>query len=792
MRASDRPEMTRNPVSRLRRFAKATTALVGTMAVSACLGTGDGAYTGGGGGGGGGIGGGSGFRSGGGGQTIATYETDPEYQGMGGLTQVGASTYFNGGSNPNGYTGSGVTVAVMDSGIDIDHSEFAGGLHPASQSLVGGSVDDIGGHGTAVAGVVGAARDGNVMHGIAFNSTILALRTDLPGTCPAACLYGQTELAAATNIATVEGADVINYSLGGYGGISALWRTAMINAANNGAVIVASAGNDFDTDPILAANPINPAALVATEPALMGPMIAAGAYDTFAGDIANFSNRAGVAQDYYLLAPGVGLLTTDIGGGYTVVSGTSFSAPLIAGAAALLKERFPALTPTQIVDILLVSATDLGAPGTDPIYGRGLMNLAAAALPLGTLSIPTTASVDGGGADPDQTMLQLGAAFGDALSRSSVLASTMFLDGYGRDYYVDLTGSIATQSTGPDVLGFLTAGNSGERFETALTPGTRIQVRADEAGDEPARWEGAALVEDGSEASFNLRHQISEDTDITVAQGQGAGSRFGLHGAGAPVGGGLLGASDMAFIGMADTGGNATVSTRLGDGLQLRVGVGMNEAALGQELENGPDDASVYVAEMSHLAESGLRLGIQFGRLIEEDGLLQAGGDGGFSLGGTATTDFVTAFGVVPLTDSVDLFGSYTSGQSDAGSLSTDLIGGFSGVRSEAMSLGLAARDLFAGDDRLSIAVMQPLRVTDGSATVTTPQSRTLEGAVAFQEETVGLEPSGRETDAEVTYGFSLSPDEQLDFSFVTRFEPDHVRDADPEFSAGLRYRLSF
>ena len=780
--------MTSNPVSKLRRLARATTALASTLAMSACLGTGNGGLSG---GGGGAIGGGPGIRSGGGGETIATYEADPEYQGMGGLSRVGASTYYNGGSNPNGYTGSGVTVAVIDSGIDLDHPEFAGGLHPGSRSLVGGSVDDIGRHGTFVAGIVGAARDGNVMHGIAFNSTILALRTDLPGTCPASCLYGQTELAAATSVAVVEGADIINYSLGGFGPTATNFRNALVSAANSGALIVAAAGNEFDDDPVLAVNPVNPAALVATEAALQGPMIAAGAYDTGTNDIASFSNRAGVAQDYYLMAPGVGLVTTDVGGGYATVSGTSFAAPMIAGAAALLKERFPALTATQIVDILLVSATDLGAAGTDAIYGRGLMNLAAAAAPLGTLSIPSTASVDGGGADPDSTALTLGAAFGDAFNGSGALANAMFLDGYGRDYNIDLRASISTRSTGPDLLGFLTGGD-GERFDTSLTPATRIQIRSDQVDGEPSRWLGAPLDEERSDASFRLHHQITEGTDITLSQGEGAGGRFGLLGAGAPVGGNLLASSDMAFIGMADNGGNATVSTDLGGGTRMRLGIGINEATLGQEPDSGAEDASVYIAEMSHLTDDGMRFGVQLGRLVEEDGLLQAGGEGGFSLGGSATTDFVSAFGVVPLTESIDLFGSYTTGHSDAGSLSTDLVGGFSGVRSESMSLGMAGRDLFAGGDRLSIAVMQPLRVTGGTATVTAPQSRTLEGAVNFEQETVGLEPTGRETDAEISYGFSLGPQEQLDFSFVTRFEPDHVQDASPEFSAGVRYRLTF
>ncbi len=788
--------MARNTESRLRNLALATTALAGTLTLSACLGSGST------------IAGnnflniGDGFREGGGGLPISFYDSDLEYLAMGGLTVIGASTYYNGGSNTNGYTGSGVVVAVIDSGVDINHPEFDGGLHPHSQSLTNSSVDDQGGHGTWVAGVLGANRDNAGMHGVAFNSTILALGTDLPGTCasPFGCLYGQMALTAATDIAVSEGAAIINYSLGSFGAMAPDFQTALINAANNGALIVAAAGNEFNNpDPLIAAlaiNPINPAGLVATVPQLQGPMIAAGAYDPSAGlidpFIADFSNRAGTAANYYLMAPGVDLLTPNIGGGYTTVSGTSFAAPIIAGAAALLKERFPFMTATQIVDILLVSATDLGAAGTDAIYGRGLLNMANASLPLGTMSIPSTASADGGGADPIDTVLMLGPAFGDVLSGSSVLARAIFLDGYGRDFAIDLTASVSTPSAGPDLLGYLSGGSDIDRFETAFSPSTRVHIQRSGADEQPSSWLGAPLDEEPADASFSIRHRLAEDTDLTIAQGQGAAGQFGLYGAGAPVGGGMLGATDMTFIGMADSGGNATLSTELGGALRFRIGLGVNEAALGREIEGSADDASVYVAEMMHTGESGMRLGMQFGRLHEDGSLLEAGGDGGFSMNGSATTDFVSAFGVVPLTDHIDLFGSYTNGHSDAGSLATDIIGDFDDVRSESMSLGIAGRDIWSTQDRLAFTLARPLRVTSGTATATVPVSRTLDGAVIFEQETVGLTPSGQETDAELSYGFTLGPQESVDFSFVTRFEPDHVQDAAPEFSAGLRYRLTF
>ena len=299
--------MARNPESKLRRFALTTTALAGSLTLSACLGSGNPdisnlIFNP-----------GNGFRSGGGGQSIAFYDADPEYQAMSGLGVIGASTYYNGGTNPNGYTGSGVIVAVIDTGIDFDHPELNDALHPNSQSVVGGTVNDTAGHGTAVAGVVGANRNGVGMHGVAFNSTILALRAE---SCIGPfCGFFADDLTTATNIAVSLGADIINYSLGGPSPSAPQVQTAMINAVNNDTVLVAAAGNEFLNDPIAAVDPHYPA-LHAIDPQMNGQMIVAGAYDENTSDIADFSNRAGIAADFYMMAPGVDIFTTGVGGGW--------------------------------------------------------------------------------------------------------------------------------------------------------------------------------------------------------------------------------------------------------------------------------------------------------------------------------------------------------------------------------------------------------------------------------------------------------------------------------------------
>ena len=280
------------------------------MALAAC----------GGGGGGGGASGGSGQGSGGG--ATGPFNTT-EFQANWGLANVGALHAFD-----NGGTGNGVTVAVIDTGIDVNHPEFSGALSGLSRNIISGNAADLqdpDGHGTAVAGVIAARRNDSLTHGVAFQSTILALRADTPGTCATNCSFTTTNVAAAIDFAVANGATVINLSLGGVS--SATINTALANAAANGVIFVAAAGNAGGADPIFPAQ-------FAADPGAAGLGIAAGATDS-TNTIAAFSNRAGNTASAFLVAPGVAVVSTKLGGGSGAVSGTSFSSPHVAGALAV-------------------------------------------------------------------------------------------------------------------------------------------------------------------------------------------------------------------------------------------------------------------------------------------------------------------------------------------------------------------------------------------------------------------------------------------------------------------------
>ena len=156
--------------------------------------------------------------------------------------------------------------------------------------------------------------------------------------------------------------------------------------------------------------------------------------------IASFSNGCGYAKDFCIAAPGVAIYSTyDVDDNttsppvsYKNLQGTSMAAPHVTGGLALLKEQFPNLTPEQLTTLVLSTATDLGATGTDTVYGVGLLNLAEASQPQGGVSIAGTNGHALAGVTMQNTALHPSFVFGQALQAGDLTIGVM--DGYARAY----------------------------------------------------------------------------------------------------------------------------------------------------------------------------------------------------------------------------------------------------------------------------------------------------------------------------------------------------------------------
>ena len=260
------------------------------------------------------------------------------------LDMIGAPEVWATNNNGPGATGKGVTIAVVDTGIDYNHSEFKGRIGAGYDFVDGDSIaEDANGHGTHVAGTIAAAKDGRGITGVAHDAKIMPIRVlDENG---AGYL---SDAIQAVRWATNNGADVINLSLGGTGYSQAM-ADAIRHASRRGSVVVMAAGN------WAGASPDYPAAHA------IDHGIAVGAVQRD-GRLAWFSNRAGWQPLNYVTAPGVGIKSTLPGNRSGYFSGTSMAAPHVAGVAGLLKSHNSSLSSGEIED--LITGTTQGRTST--------------------------------------------------------------------------------------------------------------------------------------------------------------------------------------------------------------------------------------------------------------------------------------------------------------------------------------------------------------------------------------------------------------------------------------------
>ncbi|MEW5786348.1 MAG: S8 family peptidase [Pseudomonadota bacterium] len=330
--------------------------------------------------------------------------------------------------------GKGVKVGIVDTGINLSSGEFSGRIgkcRSVSGGVVGSACGDDNGHGSHVAGIIGAAANGRGSMGIAPKASLLIYKA-LDGDGGGSLVDVDKAILTAAN----DGARIINGSLGYTGAAWSGDKTYLQGAVNKGALLVFAAGNDG------AANPDWPARH-ATQAWAKGQILAVGAVDEN-NRIASFSNRAGDTRNFYLVAPGVDIVSTYMNSDYYYMSGTSMAAPMVSGAAALLMGYWPKLSAKDTANILLDTATDLGRKGVDSVYGHGLLNVKAALAPVGQLK---TAASSGSRSVPVASST-LPASLAPAISSLAAAGRLDFagLDAYQRNFTVATTDLLAPAS----------------------------------------------------------------------------------------------------------------------------------------------------------------------------------------------------------------------------------------------------------------------------------------------------------------------------------------------------------
>jgi hypothetical protein len=289
--------------------------------------------------------------------------------------------------------GAGVTVAVIDSGVDGDVSVLSGGtvisgpdftgLHTSPQNANWGD------HGTWMASIIaGHGTDGGYdgVMGIAPQAKVLSIRVIPDKGDPGYRAYNdepeqtiQDELADGIMTAVKDHAQVISMSIG-YSAPSSVVRNAITYAYQHGTVLVASSGNSGgnDTRHGKGSTGMAPVSFPAEYPGVLG----VGAV-TIEGTPASFSSGNLSVQ---VAAPGKGVPAQGRNGSYYTVDGTSPACALVAGVVALIKSRYPAISPAQVAEALRTSAQQTPAGSYDVNTGFGIVNAGAALVKAGQLT----------------------------------------------------------------------------------------------------------------------------------------------------------------------------------------------------------------------------------------------------------------------------------------------------------------------------------------------------------------------------------------------------------------------
>lgn len=376
-------------------------------------------------------------------------------------------------------SGKGVSIGIIDQGFDLSHEDLLGRVSANKNFYSAGAVT-WGVHGTAMASIAAGNRGGIGTMGVAPDAKLLLAQVG-PGAN--STLINSSAVYRAIDWASNNRADIINMSFGAtfeskfvtsvkrntvtgvyfspnnygvnYGATSDVINY-YTTATNRGSILVAAAGNQglgYSEFPGMYATRTDPNGRLL----LGGKMVIVGAVDTN-NIMASFSNRAGhlcqnavnltcldpyQTREFYVVAPGVNIVSStpnQLTQGKNLAStmtGTSPAAAYVSGGLALIKQAWPQLRAEQLVALLLNTTRDLGAPGVDNVYGRGLVDFDAATRPQGQLILASRNSVK-----PSQVLSSTGSSMTAGLTQifrsTSVLPNAQVLDSYGRNYTANL------------------------------------------------------------------------------------------------------------------------------------------------------------------------------------------------------------------------------------------------------------------------------------------------------------------------------------------------------------------
>lgn len=826
-------------------------AIIAIIIISSALALGAG-----GGGGGAGAGGGASSASGGGssGGSAPTINSSwivtvgeaniyrtAEYGAQWGLEKIhAAEAYAALAKNGKNIAGDSIKIAITDSGAQENHLDIAGNLSAVDNYNYhqnSNDVSDAVGSGTYAASLAAGVKNDIGIQGVAYNANLVI--ADIAGTSFVAS-------SGISGSAAIDGVKVINagWKYGTYtsyngtpSGTNASDRdviAAIKIAQSRDVLLVAATGNDADNDNNGGADPAylsrpKPArpALLANNNELSGYVLAVGAVDQN-GKIADISNICGITHDYCLVAPGVDIKgaasdTNSIGGignvgeKYATISSTYAAASQVSGAAAVLRAAWPALTAPQVANILLATATDLGAVGNDTTYGAGLINLYAAVQAQGSNSFAYGTSVSQISYDVRSSSIISDPIFGDAFTHNvaPALQNAVFFDDYGRDYKAFLENRIIARgrSSAINSLGNnITAGNYKTNIlplsftEKNSTNFSQIKLQIKSYSDIGKKFSiidkstqdkvldngsGFSFTQDFSQKTqFGFAFNVDEVRNLTSEK---------LNNFGFISTNGFAANPYQSFISSNSQSGAITKNFNqiflqhqfLQDKLKLNFShqTSYESNAIltsAHKLQNQISDFG-----FNYSPNKKTNLTFSLGNLREfNNNFLNSQTIGAFESGSNSKTSYFKIAVSQKLYNNLSLVTNFSEGVTKISGNNLGVFRDYQNIRSRAAAIGLVNDNIFNG--RLGMLYSEPLRVYSGKAIIDIPIARDNAGNVTRYRANVSLKPQGKERNFEIFYAKNLNISAQISLNFLTTKDAGNFKGNRSEYLSAINYSAKF
>ncbi|NOY17142.1 MAG: S8 family serine peptidase [Gammaproteobacteria bacterium] len=660
-------------------------------------------------------------------------------------------------------TGSGITIATLDSGVNVTHVELLGRI------AAGGDVGDVdtgGGHGTSVAGIIASNFNGQGIIGVAYDASILPIRvTDsnrFAGSDAAAA--GFNRAAARSDVR------VITFTAGTI--FSEPQNSAIINATKAGKLVIIRAGNDSQANPDI-------------PPSVYGQFNGGGIIVGGTGQnntLLDMSNRAGGAAAVYMVAPGLSIYAPGNRGNtsYVTWTGTSVATPHVAGAAALILAQNPELTSQQVVEILFNSATDLGAPGVDAIYGHGMLNVGAALAAQGGVGASSSGSSGGLGVGIAALAVGGGLAYfwSENKKAEKDLEKTLVFDKYNRPYIMNLNQTLNVQNSAPTLFNVMNMFDRQTRTVDVIMS-DNLSMSLHTRATNPADY---VFLKDSDPFLENYDEVRDRDLSMKVAGSFNSGFSFNLQHNYTPSSGfdkvGNLSLSEnfiwassygLQYMGFGNRSDNVSMGYKASKKLSFQFGANR----LNNNKQNRLSSEAVML-QGSYSPTEKMSVSLRVNNLFEDGNLLGGASSGAFSVA-NANTTAIGLTGQYRIFDKFSLFGSFTEGFTGVKQQRGSFLQSFTTLRSYSWGTGIIGKSLFRYNDRAGFAVSSPLRISNGSADLLVPQSLDSQRNVINSRTRVSLAPEGREIDFEAFYRMNLNRRTQVGTTLTYRDTPENT-----------------